>query len=75
VKIPQDLKVICFSNLRTAPLLNPSLTTITQPAFQMGAEAATVLFKYLEKKRPVIQNENIIMKSELVARESTRRID
>jgi LacI family transcriptional regulator len=75
VRIPKDLKVICFSNLRTAPLLNPSLTTITQPAFQMGAEAATVLFKYLEKKRPVIQNENIILKSELVARESTRKME
>jgi LacI family transcriptional regulator len=73
IRIPDQLKVICFSNLRTAPLLNPSLTTITQPAFQMGAQAATVLFKYLEKKRPVIQNENIIMKSELIPRESTRR--
>ena len=67
------MKVICFSNLRTAPLLSPSLTTITQPAFQMGAEAATVLFKYLEKKRPVIQNENIILKSELIPRDSTRK--
>ena len=73
VRIPEDLKVICFSNLRTAPLLNPSLTTITQPAYQMGAQAATVLFKYLEKKRPVIQNENIILKSELIPRDSTRK--
>jgi LacI family transcriptional regulator len=73
ISIPDQLKVICFSNLRTAPLLSPSLTTITQPAFQMGAQAATVLFKYLEKKRPVIQNENIILKSELIARASTRR--
>ena len=73
IEIPDQLKVICFSNLRTAALLNPSLTTITQPAFQMGAQAATVLFKYLEKKRPVIQNENIILKSELIPRASTRR--
>lgn len=71
LKIPAELKVICFSNLRTAPLLNPSLTTITQPAFQMGEQAATVLFKYLEKKRPVIHNENIILKSELMQRAST----
>jgi LacI family transcriptional regulator len=73
IRIPEQLMVICFSNLRTAPLLNPSLTTITQPAFQMGAQAATVLFKYLEKKRPVIQNENIILKSELIPRDSTRK--
>lgn len=69
--IPAQVKVLGFSNLRTAPLLHPSLTCITQPAFEMGAHAATVLFKCLEKKRPIIQNENIILKSELVIRDST----
>ena len=73
VKIPQDLKVISFSNLRTAALLNPSLTTITQPAFEMGKIAATILFKYLAKRRSVIINENIILKSELTIRDSTRK--
>jgi LacI family transcriptional regulator len=73
VKIPKELKVTCFSNLRTASLLSPSLTTITQPAFEMGAQAATVLFKNLEKKRSLIQNENIIIKSELVKRDSTKK--
>jgi LacI family transcriptional regulator len=73
IKIPKELKVTCFSNLRTAPLLNPSLTTITQPAFEMGAQAATVLFKNLDKKRSLIQNENIIIKSELIKRDSTKK--
>lgn len=71
IRIPEDLKVICFSNLRTAPLLSPSLTTVTQPAFEMGAQAATVLFKNLDKKRTLLQNENIIIKSELIKRDST----
>lgn len=72
LKIPEELKVLCFSNLRTAPLLNPSLTTITQPAFEIGVQAATILFKNLEKRRTLIQNENIIIKSELVKRHSTQ---
>ena len=71
IKIPQELKVISFSNLRTAALLNPSLTTITQPAFEMGEIAATNLFKYLAKRRSIITNENIILKSELTVRNST----
>lgn len=71
VKIPEQVKVICFSNLRTAALLKPSLSTITQPAFEMGKQAASVLFKYLEKKRTSIPNENIVIKSELMGREST----
>jgi LacI family transcriptional regulator len=72
LKIPQQIKVISFSNLRTAPLLNPSLTTITQPAFEMGKQAAAILFKNLDKKRTLIANENIIIKSELTKRDSTK---
>ncbi|HUH32757.1 MAG TPA: LacI family DNA-binding transcriptional regulator [Daejeonella sp.] len=73
IKIPEQLKVICFSNLRTAPLLNPSLTTITQPAFEMGKEAATILFKNLLKNRTLLDNENIVMNSVLEVRDSTRK--
>ncbi len=72
IKIPEMVKIICFSNLRTASLLNPSLTTITQPAFEMGREAAAVLFKYLGRKHAQIHNENIVIKSELIIRDSTR---
>jgi LacI family transcriptional regulator len=73
IKIPQQVKIISFSNLRTAPLLNPSLTTITQPAFEMGKQAAAILFIHLDKKRTLIPNENIVIKSELIKRDSTKR--
>lgn len=70
-KIPQDIKVICFSNLNIASLLNPSLSTITQPAYEIGKQAATVLFRYLDKNKTYIPNENIVLRSELFARDST----
>lgn len=68
--IPKDVKIISFSNLKTAPLLNPSLTTITQPAFEIGKEAANVMFKILLKKY-FEPNETIILKSTLIERAST----
>ena len=71
IQIPDKLKVVCFSNLRMAPLLRPSLTTIEQPAFEMGKKAAAILLRHLEKKRSVIANENIVIKSELLVRGST----
>lgn len=71
VKIPDEVRVICFSNLRTAPLLNPSLSTVVQPAFEMGKQAAMILFRYLDKKKASIPNENITIKSELIGRAST----
>jgi len=73
INIPKQLKLICFSNLQTAPLLNPSLTTIQQPAFNMGEQAALILFKHLDKKRTSIPNEHVILKSTLVVRDSTKK--
>jgi LacI family transcriptional regulator len=74
IKIPDDLKVITFSNSYTAGLLNPSLTTITQPAFEMGREAAAILFRMVEKKGHPVTNENTILKSSLVERDSTKNV-
>ena len=71
INIPNDLKVISFSNLRTADLLNPSLTTITQPALEIGKEAAIILFKHLAKRKSIIPNENIVINSVLTIRGST----
>ncbi|MBC7829509.1 MAG: LacI family DNA-binding transcriptional regulator [Chitinophagaceae bacterium] len=73
ISIPKDLKIISFSNLQTASLLNPSLTTITQPAFDIGRQAATILFRALEEKRYLLKNEHIVFKSELIERESTSK--
>ena len=70
LKIPGDVKILSFSNLSTAQLLNPSLTTITQPAFEIGNEAAKCLFKLLNK-RGIGDDQNIVLKSMLIKRAST----
>jgi LacI family transcriptional regulator len=68
--IPNDLKIVSFSNLKTAPFLNPSLTTITQPAFEIGTTAATLILKLLNKKQ-VDTNEVVELRSSLIKRGST----
>jgi LacI family transcriptional regulator len=73
IKIPKDMKIISFSNLETASLLNPSMTTITQPAFDIGKKAASVLFRMLEKTRMNHMSETVVLKSTLMPRESTRK--
>jgi LacI family transcriptional regulator len=69
--IPRDIKVICFSSLETAPILNPSLSTVTQPAFDTGKAAATALIKVLEKTNSVLKNEYITLPSAIIARGSS----
>ena len=67
-----DLKIISFSNLQTAAILNPALTTITQPAYEIGREAASVLFKLLENKDAILPSKNIVLNSTLIIRKSTK---
>jgi LacI family transcriptional regulator len=71
IKIPDEVKVIGFSSLVIAPLLNPALTTVTQPATQIGVEAALLLFKMLEDPEAVDCNKKVVLDSELIKRRST----
>ena len=72
IRISEDLKVVAFSTLETAPILHPSLTTITQPAFEIGKAAAELLFTMIEKKRPITApNTTIVLPSTLIERNST----
>jgi len=71
LRIPADVKVVGFSSMGIASLLNPSLTTITQPAFEMGKAAATILFKILNGKKTDQQVEKIVIPSTLYERAST----
>ncbi len=72
LKIPIDIKIISYSNLKTAGILNPSLTTITQPAYEIGREAASILFKLIDKECIPAEGENIVLKSTLIVRNSTK---
>jgi LacI family transcriptional regulator len=71
ISIPNDLKMVSFSSLQIAPLLSPALSTITQPAYEMGIKAATLLFDALEKKGQPIPRKHIVLKSKLFIRKSS----
>jgi len=69
IAIPGKVKIISFSSLEIASLLNPALTTITQPAYDMGLQAATLLFRMLEHDEPV--NDQVVLSSTIITRKST----
>ena len=71
VRIPEQIALAGFSNLDLTDLLNPSLTVVRQPAFEMGKTAASVLFKSLEKKHFNLANESLVIPSALIVRGST----
>ncbi len=71
LSIPQDVKLVCFSNLELAGLLNPSLTTVTQPAYEMGQKAAEILLRLLDSKPVQKGDMQIMIPSRLVERNSS----
>jgi LacI family transcriptional regulator len=71
ISIPKDLKIISFSSLAIAPLLCPPLSTITQPAYEMGIKAATLLFDELENKNHVQVKKQLVLNSKLFIRKSS----
>lgn len=71
LSIPKDLQVISYSNLDTVSILNPPMTTITQPAYEIGKTAASIMVKALDKKKFFLPSENIVIPSELIVRKST----
>jgi len=71
INIPGDLKIISFSSLGIAPLLCPALSTITQPAFEMGIKAASLLFDELENTGIAIHKKEHVLKSQLFIRKSS----
>jgi LacI family transcriptional regulator len=72
LNIPKQVKIIAFSNSYMAALLNPPLSAITQPAYEMGREAALTLIYLIEKKNNLLRPQNIEIKSELIVRGSTK---
>ena len=69
--IPDDVALVGFSNSDIANLLNPALTTIRQPALEMGKIAAELLLQLIKSKRPVTEFERKVLVPELIIRDSS----
>ena len=70
IRVPDDLSVIGFDNTETSRLIRPTLTTISQPGFQIGQQACAVLLEKITN--PTLPNRHILLNTELIIRHSTR---
>jgi LacI family transcriptional regulator len=71
VRIPDDVAFIGFSNLNVAELLHPPMSTVVQPAFEMGQQAAELLLNLIEKKPKQPEYRTVSLPMELRLRESS----
>lgn len=73
LKVPDDIALVGFSNSPLVELLNPSLSAVTQPAFEMGQAATELLIKIIESKRAVTEFEKVVLQTELIVRDSSAK--
>ncbi len=71
IAIPQQIKCVGFSTTAYADILSPTLSTVEQPATEMGRKAATALFDALGKKDFNANRVHTVVPSLLQVREST----
>jgi DNA-binding LacI/PurR family transcriptional regulator len=72
LRVPQDVSVIGFDDVLSAPFGIPSLTTIRQPLRAMGQAGAEALLNRIKHPKDPYEP-RLIMEPELVIRESTAR--
>jgi len=69
--IPTDVALVGFTGEFHSTVVEPSLTSVTHPTFEMGQEAANLFFERM--KNPSAPPRQIVMKTNLVIRNSSKR--
>ena len=74
IKIPEEIAVIGFSNSLSSTIIDPKLTTIDQPGQRIGKIALTYLIDEIENETNTIINKTVEIKTNLIIRGSTIKI-
>lgn len=75
LRIPKDIAVVGFSNDLSSELVDPALTTVAQPTFDLGREAAKLVLREInsdghgEGAKP--NHKTVVLKTQFLIREST----
>ena len=72
IKIPEEIGIVGFDDLEWASLIDPPLTTISQPIYTIGSTAAQLLIRRLNRSAK-IRKEVVVLKPRLIVRESSRK--
>jgi LacI family transcriptional regulator len=71
LRVPEDVSVVGFDDIKEAAFQTPRLTTIRQPLHQMGELAVQILLEQLRPSSVVKTPKDMAVEPELIVREST----
>ena len=70
LRVPEDISIVGFDDLPTSQYAIPPLTSIQQPAYELGRLSACAMLQLLADAEPT----EVVPAPRLVARESSRRL-
>jgi LacI family transcriptional regulator len=70
-KVPDDIAVVGFGDDQTSLMVEPTLTTVNQPGFEMGKKAMEQLIRRITQTKPEPPVTELL-KTQLIVRESSR---
>lgn len=68
LKVPEDVAIVGFDNLKMSMVIEPHLTSIDQPKYAMGNKAIELLLKLINNED--LQKQTFVMNDTLIVRES-----
>lgn len=71
VRVPEDIGLVGFTNSLLTDIFHPALTSVRQPAFEMGQVAMEMLIQIIESKHPITKFETRVLNTELTVRSSS----
>jgi len=73
--IPDDIGIVCFDDSDWALLLEPPITVIKQPVYQLGSTAAKLLIKEIEDEEKNLGHKPTVvtLNTKLIIRNSTKK--
>ena len=74
IRIPEDIAVVGFNNDPVSKVIEPNLTTINYPGYEMGEVAARNLINHLNGTHLIHSTNTIVLRSELIIRASSQRV-
>jgi len=75
IRIPADIAFAGFNNDPVSQVIEPNLTTINYPGYEMGEVAARNLINHLNGTYLIHSTNTIVLRSELVIRASSLRLN
>ena len=70
LKIPRDIAIVGFSNNPISAFVSPPLTTVEQPAYEMGKKVCNMLLEDINSKNKKREIRTEVLKTKLIVRES-----